>query len=118
MKRLMSIGVILVASLVAAACGSSSSGSGSSGNNAKGPNGVLTIDNESGALWTCNFNPYNLSDVWLSLGPTYEPLMFVNSLQNGKITPWLATADAWTNGNKTLTFTIRNGVKFSDGKPM
>jgi peptide/nickel transport system substrate-binding protein len=117
MKRLMSIGVILVASLVAAACGSSSPGSGSGGN-AKGPNGVLTIDNESGALWTCNFNPYNLSDVWLSLGPTYEPLMFVNPLQNGKITPWLATADAWTNGNKTLTFTIRNGVKFTDGKPM
>src|SRR6266699_5386937 len=103
MKRLMSIGVILVASLVAAACGSSSPNSGSSGN-AKGPNGVLTIDNESGALWTCNFNPYNLSDVWLSLGPTYEPLMFVNTLQNGKITPWLATADTWSNGNKTLTF--------------
>src|ERR1051325_7472321 len=101
MKRLMSIGVILVASLVAAACGSSSSGSGSGGN-AKGPSGVLTISNESGALWTCNFNPYNLSDVWLSLGPTYEPLMFVSSLQNGKITPWLATADAWSNGNKTL----------------
>ena len=44
--------------------------------------------------------------------------MFVNSLQNGKTTPWLATSFAWSNDNKTLTFTIRNGVKWSDGKPM
>ena len=79
---------------------------------------MLTIDNESGSLWTCNFNPFNLSDISYSLGPVYEPLMFVNTLQSGKVTPWLATAYTWSNGNKTLTFTIRNGVKWSDGKPM
>ena len=81
-------------------------------------NGVLTIDNESGSLWTCNFNPFNLSDIGYSLGPVYEPLMFVNTLQSAKTTPWLASAYSWSNGNKTLTFTIRNGVKWSDGKPM
>jgi peptide/nickel transport system substrate-binding protein len=112
----MSIGVILGASLLAAACGAgSSSGSGGSGGSS---GSVLTIDNESGSLWTCNFNPFNLSDIGYSLGPVYEPLAFVNSLQNAKTTPWLATSWQWSNGNRTLTFTIRNGVKWSDGKPM
>jgi peptide/nickel transport system substrate-binding protein len=119
MKRLMSIGVILVASLLAAACGtSSSSGSGSGGGSSSGSGSVLTIDNESGSLWTCNFNPYNLSDISYSLGPVYEPLVFVNTLRSAKTTPWLASSWKYSNGNKTLTFTIRNGVKWSDGKPM
>jgi peptide/nickel transport system substrate-binding protein len=119
-RRMMSIGVLLAASLVAAACGSSSSsGSGSGGGSSSGGSGgVLTIDNESGALWTCNFNPYNLSDIGLSFGTVYEPLVFVNSLQSAKTTPWLASSFAYSNGNKTLTFTIRKGVKWSDGKPM
>src|SRR5262249_43435098 len=38
--------------------------------------------------------------------------------QNAKVSPWLATSYAWSNGNKTLTFTIRKGVKFSNGDPM
>jgi peptide/nickel transport system substrate-binding protein len=79
---------------------------------------VLTIDNESGGTWTCNFNPFNLSYLPYSLGPVYEPLAFVNTLQSGKITPWLATSWAWGNGNKSLTFTIRKGVKFTNGDPL
>lgn len=119
-RRIMSVGAILAACLMAAACGSSSnSGSGSGGGSPSGGSGgELTIDNESGALWTCNFNPYNLSDIGLSFGTVYEPLVFVNSLQSAKTTPWLASSFAYSNGNKTLTFTIRKGVKWSDGKPM
>ncbi len=52
------------------------------------------------------------------MGQVYEPLAFVDTLENAKATPWLATSWAWSNGNKTLTFTIRQGVKFSDGTPM
>jgi peptide/nickel transport system substrate-binding protein len=114
MRRLSTLGVIIAAGLLAAACGTSSSGS----NNASPTSSTLTIDNESGGLWTCNFNPYNLSDIGLSFGPVYEPLAFVNSLQNAKASPWLATKWTWGAGNKSLTFTIRNGVKWSDGKPM
>ena len=29
----------------------------------------------------------------------------------------LATSSSWSNGFKTLTFTIRNGAKWTDGKP-
>jgi peptide/nickel transport system substrate-binding protein len=117
MRRLKTLGVIIASGLLAAACGTSSSSS-SGGGNASGPSGVLTISNESGSLWTCNFNPYNLSSIGYSLGPVYEPLVFVNTLQSAKATPWLATSWKYSNGNKTLTFTIRDGVKWSDGKPM
>ncbi len=115
MRRLTRIGVVVALSLLAASC-SSSGGTGPSSNG--GPSGVLTIDNESGGSWTCDFNPFNLSDISFSLGTVYEPLMFVDTLANNKTTPWLATNSTWSNGNKTLTFTIRKGVKFTNGTPL
>jgi len=116
MRRLSKIGVVVAAGLLAAACSSTPSpGPSTTGS---GPTGVLQISNESGATWTCGFSPFNPSVQGLSFGPVYEPLVFVNALQSGKTTPWLASKFAWSNGNKTLTFTIRKGVKFSDGSPM
>jgi peptide/nickel transport system substrate-binding protein len=116
MRRLKTIGILMAAGVLAAACGSSSPSS--SGGTSSAPSGVLTIDNESGGTWTCDFNPFNLSYIGFSLGNVYEPLVFVNTLQSGQQTPWLATSWAWSNGNKDLTFTIRNGVKFSNGDPL
>jgi peptide/nickel transport system substrate-binding protein len=121
MRRHKSIAVVAVAAagLLAAACSSTPAPSTSSNHNSSsGPSGTLTIDNESGGNWTCDFNPFNLSDISFSLGNIYEPLVFVNTLQSGKTTPWLATSYAWSNGNKTLTFTIRSGVKFTNGDPL
>ena len=117
MRRLKAIGVLITAGVLAAAC-SSGSPSSSPSSSSSGPSGALTIDNESGGTWTCDFNPFNLSYLPFSLGPVYEPLAFVNTLQSGKATPWLATSWTWGNGNKTLTFTIRKGVKFSNGNPL
>ena len=96
---------------VLAACGGGST-------SAAGPSGTLTISNESGGLWTCSFNPFNNAVNFLSTGDVYEPLVFINALQNDQTTPWLATKWAWSNGNKTLTFTIRDGVKWNDGQPL
>ncbi|HEX4396499.1 MAG TPA: ABC transporter substrate-binding protein [Trebonia sp.] len=125
MRRPIRAGAVLAAGLLAAALAacsgstpSSSSGSGSA--SASGPSGTLTISNEQGTLWTCSFNPFNPSNLaqGVTFGQVYEPLAFVNTLQSGKASPWLATSWAWGAGNKTLTFTIRNGVKWSDGTPM
>jgi peptide/nickel transport system substrate-binding protein len=113
-RRFTSVAVLAAAGLLAAACGGSSSSSPQS----SGPSGVLTIDNESGGTWTCNFNPFNLSYISYSLGNVYEPLVFVNTLQSGQARPWLATSWTWGSGNKTLTFTIRKGVKFHNGDPL
>ncbi len=78
----------------------------------------LNLGNEQGLLWPCSFNPFNPSDAPYSVGLTYETLDFVNALNNATVTPWLASSYVWSNANKTLTFTIRSGVKFTDGKPL
>jgi len=125
MRRLIPLGVIIGAALLAAGCtagaGSSSSPSSSGSGTAKASTAstsTLTIDNESGALWSCDFNPYNGADQFLIVGFSYEPLAYVNPLQNGKQTPMLATSWTWGPGNKSLTFQIRQGVTFSNGVPM
>jgi len=125
MRRVTRYGVILTAGLLAAGvagctAGSSSTTSSTSGstNGQASANSSLTISNENGALWTCGFNPLNSSYNLLSVGFIYEPLIYVNPLQSGKTTPMLASSYSWGAGNKSLTFTIRPGVKWSDGTPM
>jgi peptide/nickel transport system substrate-binding protein len=114
--------LLVVAGVLAAACGSTSStSSGGTANNGK-IGGKLLIDNESGSTWTCQFNPFNPSVNITSIGFIYEPLEFINILQTNtdgtpKVTPWLATGSSWSNGFMTLTMTIRSGVKWSDGTP-
>jgi len=118
MRRLRITGVLLAAGLLAAACSSSSSSGGSSSGSNSSAASTVTISNENGALWTCGFNPLLGSDQLLAFGFVYEPLVYVNPLQNGKTTPMLATSWAWGAGNSSLTFTIRKGVKWNDGTPM
>ncbi len=121
MRRLTRYGVIVAAGMLAAGCSAgagSSSSPGSSSSAKTSTSSVLTISNENGALWTCGFNPLNASVTLLSVGFMYEPLVYVNPLQDGKATPMLASSWAWGAGNKSLTFTIRSGVKWSDGTPM
>jgi len=103
--------VVALVGLTAAACGSSKKSSSSGGSTS------VTISNEQGTTWTCGFNPFNASVSFLSFGTEYEELTYVDGLKSGKTTPWLAKSYAWSNGNKTLTFTIRDGVNWSDGKP-
>jgi peptide/nickel transport system substrate-binding protein len=77
---------------------------------------TLTISN-SQFLWTCGFSPFNGNSDFQSIGLVYEPLMFVNTLQSGKVTPWLADSYAYSDGNKIITFTLHKDVKWSDGLP-
>jgi peptide/nickel transport system substrate-binding protein len=77
---------------------------------------TVTISNAQGTTWTCGFNPFNGGTVPLSFGTVYEPLTFSDPLKSGATTNWLASAYAWSNHNRTLTFTIRSGVKWTDGQ--
>ncbi len=124
-RWLMSLAAVC---LLVTACGGSSSKSSSSTSsgatsttaNAGKVGGKLVIDNVSGSTWTCQFNPFNSAVLGpgITFAPVYEPLEFVNILQSGKPpVPMLAASSQWSNGFKTLTFTIRKGVTWSDGKP-
>jgi len=108
--------VLLLAGLLAAVWTAAGSGAGTRALGSSGSS--VTISNEQGTTWTCNFNPFNPSVEFLSFGPVYEDLVYQNLLKSGAATPWLASAYAWSNNDKTLTFTIRPGVHWQDGKPL
>jgi peptide/nickel transport system substrate-binding protein len=78
--------------------------------------GTLTIGSSNGAPWNCGFNPFNASVNGLAFGTVYEPLFHDNLLNDTK-TPWLASSSQWSSDSKTLTFTIRPGIKWTDGQP-
>lgn len=82
-----------------------------------GSTSTLTISAADGETWPCGFNPFNPNTYFFSLGLVNEELFYVNSLTS-KMTPWLASSYAWSNGAKTLTWTIRKNVSFSNGGPL
>jgi peptide/nickel transport system substrate-binding protein len=111
-KRSAAIGVCAAALLAASAsaCSSNSAGNSSSA----GGGGTLTIQGDVGnPTLVENFNPLNPTT---ELGGTrliYAPLETVSTV-NGSYTPFLATGYTFTNPT-TLVYTIRQGVKWSDG---
>ena len=116
MRRLRSLGVLIgAAGLLAAACGTSSI----IGNRRipSGPAGVLTISNESGVTVDLRVQPVQLDSAASSFGPVYEPLDVRRRAAERQDHAVAGHRLRWSNGNKTLTFTIRNGVKWTDGKP-
>ncbi len=119
MKRCRRVGLPTAVGILAVVA--SSVAVASSASAASKATGKLVIDNEYGSTWTCQFNPFNSAVSLTSFGEVYEPLEFDDILAksaSSQVTPWLATSSAWSNHFKTLTFTIRGGVKWSDGKPL
>lgn len=79
---------------------------------------ALTIIQEQQASWIRNFNPLIAPGTarWPTRSGVYEPLMVYNTLK-GDFVPWLALKHEWSPDNKTLTLSLRPGVKWSDGQP-
>src|SRR5262249_23034202 len=104
-----------------AACGKSTSTSGTATpaptQSSYKPGGTVKIANTQGQTWTCQFNPFNPAVNAEALGFLYEPLIYVNLLKNQAETPMLASSYKWSDDKKSVTFTIRDGVKWSDGQP-
>jgi len=66
------------------------------------------------------FNPFVATQAAYGMGADgliYEPLIQFNLAAPPQYYSWLATGYAWSNGGKTITFTIRQGVKWNDGTP-
>lgn len=73
----------------------------------------------SGSAYTppSNWNPLNLGNYATGTqGLVYEPLFLYDPI-HGKYDPWLAVKGSWT-GPRTYTISVRNGVTWSDGKPL
>ncbi len=120
----------LAAAAALAACGGvSSTASSSKSSNAKntstpvsaGSGAVLTVESSQQNTVTKNFNPFVATSAASLLGSTsllYEPLLQANAVKPGSYYNWLATGYSWADGGKSITFTIRPGVKWSDGSAL
>ena len=116
-RRLLAAGAagLLAAGLAACSSSGSSPGSASSAN-ATGKTLVMESSPETSITQT--FNPFVPTGAPWGMGATgliYEPLIQFNLAAPPKYYPWLATSYAWSNGGKTITFAIRQGVKWNDG---
>lgn len=70
------------------------------------------------ATWVRNFNPFLPSQaLWPTPAGIYEPLLIYNRMKHEYV-PWLATAYRFEDEGRTLRFTIRSGVRWSDGRKM
>jgi peptide/nickel transport system substrate-binding protein len=122
-RRWLIPSTVAVAAVLAVSACSSSAGTGASG---QGSGTILTVGGQAVGM-TRVFNPFlptsalNLAgnDVTsgTSSGFIYEPLVQVDYTRANNDIPWLATSWAWSNGDKTLTWHLRQGVKWTDGQP-
>lgn len=81
------------------------------------PASSITLSSASGEQWPCAFNPFNINDFYFTLGLVNEELYYIDPVDDA-MTPWLATSYRWSHNDKTLTWQIRRGVKFSNGTPL
>lgn len=79
---------------------------------------VLTALPVQVPAWTENYNPFSVATRLPSiLDFVYEPLVIFNAMKGGEAHYRLATAHSYSDDLQTLTFTLRDGVTWSDGKP-
>lgn len=106
----------VLAALALAGCSGGGAGGGGSARSGDAP--PLVIHAVDAGTFQEDFNPYHLEGVnFGTSGMIHETLMYFNTLKPGEITPWLALDHKWSNKGRSVTFTLRPGVKWSDGQP-
>jgi peptide/nickel transport system substrate-binding protein len=119
-RGLLSIAVAGVLAAGVAACSSTPAPSASSAKST-GASGTLIMESSPESAITQDFNPFVSTVAPQGMGATgliYEPLLQFDLAAPPKFYYWLATAYTWSNGGKSVTFTIRQGVKWNNGTAM
>jgi len=119
-RRLCAVAAAGVLAGGLAACSSSSSSSSGSASTGTTTGKTLVMESSPETAITQDFNPFVTTGAAWGMGATgliYEPLIQFDLAAPPKYYPWLATAYAWSNDGKTITFTIRQGVKWNNGTP-
>jgi peptide/nickel transport system substrate-binding protein len=96
------------------------SDAGGSPDRATASNIIVNVEASPTGPLQVNFNPFFPNNQFNIIGATpqiYEPLLQFNVLKPTQITPWLATSYKWSPNSRVLTFQLRKGVTWSDGKP-
>src|SRR6266700_5995818 len=121
-RRFLAVGAAGLLAAGLAACSSSGSSSGGTNSSTGSTTGkTLVMESSPESTITQSFNPFVPTGAPWGMGATgliYEPLIQFNLAAPPKYYPWLATSYAWSNGGKTLTFAIRQGVKWNNGTAM
>jgi peptide/nickel transport system substrate-binding protein len=110
---------VAAAGLLVAGLGACSS-SPSSSSKTTSASSTLVMESSPETSITQDFNPYAPTAAAYGMGATgliYEPLIQFDLAAPPKYYPWLATGYSWSNGGKTISFTIRTGVKWNNGTP-
>jgi peptide/nickel transport system substrate-binding protein len=115
-KRSRFLTLLLSVGLLAAACTGAEGGGSDSGSGSYPRNETLFT---SGTQWgpPSNWNPFRQGDYATgTVGLLYETLFLYDPLAD-KFEPWLADKDQWVD-DKTYEVTLRDGLTWSDGKPI
>ncbi|HWV76159.1 MAG TPA: ABC transporter substrate-binding protein [Isoptericola sp.] len=112
-RRLAAIAAT-VAVLATAACSAPVQNKGDDAATGGATSMLIAADNGS-PTFDRNFNPYS-SGKRNTTTYMYEPLVIINEM-SGEETPWLATGYEQPDA-KTVVFTMRDGVTWSDGEPL
>ena len=119
LKRRSLVGLAAAATICGGLAACSSSPTAGQSNQGSAP--PLVMESSPETSITQAFNPFVATQAAYGMGATgliYEPLIEFNLAAPPKYYPWLAQKFAWGNGGKQITFTIRTGVKWNNGKPL
>src|SRR5579872_1781461 len=122
-RRLLAVATagLLAAGLAACSSSASSNSSSSSASGGTTTGKTLVMESSPETAITQDFNPFVNTQAAYGMGADgliYEPLIQFNMVAPPQYYPWLATSYAWSNGGKTITFAIRQGVKWNNGTAM
>ena len=76
---------------------------------------LFRVGGGQAASWVRNLNPLVPDSLRPAQYGIYEPL-FIYSTTNGEFSPWLASEWSYNDDGSVLTFTLREGVTWSDGE--